>query len=538
MYHRLRREIESHQRHESREIRIYRKRYDREVRKYRKISSKTLLIQAVENADIVYCGDYHTLRQAQRLPIKILAPLVDQGRQVTLALEMVPKSMESVSNDFVRKRIDEKRFLKKIRYEERWGFSWNNYKQLFEFAQAHNVRVIGLSSDINDRLPLEARDDLAADFVVEATISQPENIVFAFFGDLHIAEQHIPSRVKMRLDRYGLKRSTLSIFQNSEPIYWELARKNLEASVDVVEISKNKFCVLNAPPWIKLQSYRSWLEDQTNLLDEGETYSDYYHQVLDLAVRISQVLHLMPKELDHFSVLTAHDTHMISLLDKYEGRKNLLQSEIVENRSCFFADRSILYLNDLSENRAAEKAGQLIAVKIDEKDLATWEYWRAKDGRELFYRLLLWEAIGFLSSKMVNLKRKCDHYRDFQKKLLFWSGAKLDDDEKDEKRMLKEIIQHRSYELRRLKTGKTRGVPKKLFKLAPRYFFLAASSIGKILANRMYIAFVKKEIELSLLQLLFSPIPKSENAEGRYWEILAQIRQHVLKAHESKEDRF
>jgi len=547
---RLEEDLRTHRHRESKEVRQFRQRYQKEISRYRKISNRTELTKQVLRSDIVYCGDFHTLRQAQRTPIRILRTVLEMGRRVVLALEMIPRSGQEAANKYVKGEIEEAQLLDEISYRTRWGFEWEHYRQLFDLARAHEIPLVALNTDIDEGIPLRARDDLAADLITEASLSSPESMIFCLYGDLHVAEAHIPRKVDLRLKKHKMQRKTLIIFQNSEPIYWQLAQKGLAHDVDVVEISSNKFCVLSAAPWIKWQSYASWLEDQSDLL--GSTHDtegfddflpDYYHQVSDLADRIADFLKLIPAHLQQFSVYTASDVEIINAIQKYCDAcktttlpiENLIRSELVVNRSCYFPKSSILYLSDLSANRAAEKAAQLVAAKIHGND---WVYGDAKDIHEIFYRIVLWEAIGFLGSKIINPKRKCDQYRDFDQFLRKSRGSRLQEALRDKRAVAVQVLAHRQYELKRLHTKSARGTPRKLFRLSPKRFFLAASALGQIMANRLYIAMVSDEVPLRLVRELFSPLPKRKfAARNHYWHIVEEIQSHH---HEpvSKDEHF
>ncbi|MEZ4846208.1 MAG: hypothetical protein R2877_04445 [Bdellovibrionota bacterium] len=50
----------------------YRKVYLAEVDTYADISSKSELMMDLEDAQIIYCGDFHTLQRSQYTAIKIL----------------------------------------------------------------------------------------------------------------------------------------------------------------------------------------------------------------------------------------------------------------------------------------------------------------------------------------------------------------------------------------------------------------------------------------------------------------------------------
>ncbi|HLG19919.1 MAG TPA: ChaN family lipoprotein [Bdellovibrionota bacterium] len=542
---RLEEDFQAGFRRESRHLRSYRRQYEKEVRNFRRVSTKAELIDDVARADIVYCGDYHTLRQAQRTAIKILRAVGDRRKPTFLGLEVVPQNGEKSANDFVRGRIDEETFLEAIAYEKKWGFPWSHYRQLFDFARERKLRILGLNSPEGDSIPLNARDDLAADLIVGVTLCVPEALIFCLYGDLHLADAHIPERVRIRLKSQNASRNMLTIFQNSEPIYWELAERGLSDTVDVVEVAADKYCVLSAAPWVKWQSYQSWLEDQSELLSEGgeEAVPDYYHQVLERAEKIARFLGVRPSELEHFSVYTATDADVASELEKYCiecGRKDfpvedLVRAEILENRSIYLPERSILYLNDLSENRAAEKAAQLVASKLQSTPAV---FGPASSPSEIFYRAIIWEAIGFFGSKILNPKRKCDQYRDFERFLIRTRKRKLRGRLRDQREAAIAVLAHRAFELKRVRTGRTSGIPRKIFRLSPAQLFLAASAIGQIFADRLYYGMVTDLVSMNDVRELFSPLPNGAGAASeRYWALVKRLPSRRMSA-QSKEDRF
>ena len=548
-YAHLQEQLKSQERHETRQLRLYRSRYEREVAGYRKISSKAELVERVAEVPMVYCGDYHTLWHAQRTALKLLTSVSEKKRNILLGLELIPKSGEKLANDYVRGRVSEETFLEGIAYSKRWGFPWRHYRPLFQLAKERKFRILGLNADESDRVPLEARDDLAADFIVEAVLTFPEALIFCLYGDLHWAESHIPHRVKIRLKSQGAVRRAITIFQNSEEIYWKLADAGLAESTDVVEVAKDKFCVLSAAPWVKWQSYQSWLEDQTELLDQpeegdgGHPIRDYYHQVLDLALQISHFLKVQPKGLEHFSVYTASDVKMIEELEKHCEACNredvpieeIVRAEILENRSSYFPESSILYLNDLSANRAAEKAAQLVVSKLTPHSTL---FGSTSNIREIFYRVLLWEAIGFFGSKIINPKRKCDQYGDYELFIRRTRRRRLKGRLRDWREAAIGLLAHRGYEVARLRTEKARGLPRKLFRLSPEPFFMAASAIGKILAEQLYLRMTRDEMSLSEIQQFMSlPSNDSYSARQRYWALAKFLPVHRLDQ-VSKEDRF
>jgi hypothetical protein len=301
---------------------------------------------------------------------------------------------------------------------------------------------------------------------------------------------------------------------------------------------------------MKWQSYQSWLDDQSYLLDEAPDSSDetdlspdYYHDILDLAERIGRFLELHPSDLEQFTVLTAKDTRIIEELNKYcevcerhdPFFSAVIRSEIVENGSCLFPERSILYLSDISENRAAEKAAQLLVAKLEPGFSLFGEQ---TDRREIFYRLVLWEAIAYFGSKIINPKRKCDRYRDFERLLIALRRQRLRGRLREQKVVALHVLAHRAYELQRGAGDSKRGSPRRLYRLPARTFFRTASALGQILADRFYYMMMTDQVSKTGLRELFRPFEQGKHyGSERYWQ-LAKIVRREHSSRVSKEDRF
>ena len=548
----LKRQINEHRKHESRSFGRYRKVYLAEVDRYEDISSKSELLMDLEHAQIVYCGDFHTLQRSQYTAIKILRALVEQGRKIYLALEMVPTTVENVANDFVDNEISEKEFLEEINYDRIWGFPWSNYQPLFEFARQNQIAILGLNSPGGGYQPLPERDMVAAERMVECILKQPDAVILCLYGDLHIASKHIPQKVNNLLKKKkGKKIKTVTVFQNSDEIYWKLLVNNMAHKVDVVKISTNAYCVLSSTPWIKWQSYKSWIEEHGNLLadkEEEETFGyyelpDFFHDILGFAQNIQVFLQEEVPSLDNFEVYTALDTKVLDKIEQYfqsveapkKSIQKLIEAELIENRSILIPDLSVIYLLDFSQTRAAEKSAQWVSVKMTDQLCV---YGKDFDEKELFYRLVIWEAIGYFGSKIVNPKRKCEQYKDFERMLERIEGKKTTGLKRDEKIVAQEVLKHRDYELAKLETQDHIQPPRKIFLLKPKLFFMCAQSIGEILGDQLYSKVIADRVSLKVVTKLFTSLSMHHPAQKMYWELAGQIKSHQPVRTVSKDELF
>jgi uncharacterized iron-regulated protein len=548
----LQRKILEQRKYESRSITKYRDVYLEEVDHFDEISSKSELLKDVEDAQIIYCGDFHTLPRSQYTAIKILRSLVEQKRKVYLALEMIPINVENVANDFVDNEISEKEFLEEINYERIWGFPWSNYQPLFEFARQNHISILGLNSHEGGYQALAERDVIAAERMVECILKQPDAVIFCLYGDLHIAQKHIPQKVENLIKKKTAKKiKTVTVFQNSDEIYWNLLNDNVAHKVDVVKISQHSYCVLSSTPWIKWQSYQSWVDEHGGLLsdkEEEETFGyyelpDFFHDILDFAKNIQVFLQEEVPSIDDFEVYTALDTQVMDKIEQYfqsveapkKSIQKLIDAELIENRSILIPDQSVIYLLDFSQTRAAEKAAQWVSSKMTDQLCV---YGKDFDEKELFYRLVIWEAIGYFGSKIVNPKRKCDQYKDFERLLERMEGKKTTGHGRDEKIVAQEVLKHRDYEMAKLESESQIQPPRKIFYLKPKLFFMCAQSIGEILGDQLYSKVVADRVSLKVVTKLFTSLSQHHPAQKMYLELAGQIKSHQPVRTVSKDELF
>ncbi|MCB0326380.1 MAG: ChaN family lipoprotein [Bdellovibrionales bacterium] len=552
---RLKQEVLESRKGEDTSIGHYREVYLYQVQDYERYSSKNELFQSLKKASICYCGDFHTLRRSQYTACKLIDFVSEFYPRVYLALEMIPEIYEGLANEYVQGKYSEEQFLTLIRYHELWGFPWEHYRMLFDVAKQHqNIEIVGLNTNDGGYQSLAKRDQLAADRIANCIEKDPKAHIFCLYGDLHVAPEHIPYRVERECKKRNLELPPhLTVYQNSDQIYWKLVEEDQAHQVDVVRVHPDAFCVLNSTPWVKWQSYQSWLEDQSDILDaldQGEENfgfedsADLSEELRVISMTIAKFLTLDVPDLDNFAVYTAFDSELIENIDEYilelslvksPDAKDLLHAEMVENRSLFFTKSDAIYLLDPSETRATEKATQLLSSKLT-RNLAI--YAPHFDRREIFYRIAIWEAIGYFGSKITNPKRKCSQYRDLEKKLECSKGKKLLGIAKEEKIIAKELLKHREYEHERIQSKKKPSSARKLYRLKPSLFYLAARTLGRMMGDRLYRQVVKDLVPMELIRRMFTCLSENESGEHAYWELSQALQYDQMNPFMSKDDRF
>ncbi len=488
-------------------MRKYRHEYEREIQAYSRTATQRELVQNAVESDIVFCGDYHTLSLAQRTPLRLLHQAVHRGRKVIIAMEMVYAMHQEVLDRYIKGEIDDETFLKEVDYRHTWNFTWENYKVIFDFAREHNLRVLGINTTgRSGRHHLRERDEFSAEIIVNTTIKNPDALILVMDGDWHIASVHLPTEVRKRLDKRKAKRKLLTVFQNSTPIYWLLAKRRLAHRIDVVQLKKDVYCVINATPLVKLQSFLNWEEGveelgYADLWEKGISRIDYTEQILQIIDTITSYLDIKAEGLDNFTVYSTADLDFLEVL---AGRGDFTTSEIEEikkqiehDESYFILKGNIIYLANLSLNHAAEEATHFINITCSGYPP------EVENSVDEFYHRILTEAIGFLGSKIINHKRECYRIDDYRQFLEEHKGEKLSPEMETMRTVSRFILQHHDFEHKYIKTGKLTGRPRKIYDQDIDVHLGLTHGLGYMLGNQLYQAMVCDAIPRGEVRDLF-----------------------------------
>ena len=127
-------------------LRPYYDEYEREFSSFDRIATKEELIRQILRSDIVFSADYHTFRQSQRVPIRLLREVIKKRKQILLGVEMILQEHQTHLDNYLQGDITEEEFLNVVDYYRTWGFEWENFRPIFEFAKEHKLPMIALNT--------------------------------------------------------------------------------------------------------------------------------------------------------------------------------------------------------------------------------------------------------------------------------------------------------------------------------------------------------------------------------------------------------
>ncbi|MFO1463712.1 MAG: ChaN family lipoprotein [bacterium] len=487
----------------------YEQNYLKRVQGFRSIAEVPELKAALNQAEWIYIGDYHTNRQSQRALLRLLKVLIAQTDQFVLCLEFLQRRHQPHADRYLQGKISLSRFLQLINLRKHFYFDlWENFEPIFDFAKYYQLGIYGIEA-APFGAGLKKRDEAMAKTLAEIHALYPAFKKIVFVGDLHIAPENLPKQVAKVLGREYRAERELYLYQNSERIYWKLAEAQLEDKVELVRLDDKSFCLMNTPPIVWQQSYLNWLENEEGEID----YQDPKHSFLDLAERIARFLGIkLPKSKDEVEVFTCGDLSFLERLkedpDFSPRERRMIQKQVELSESYYIPKRKWAYLANVSLNHAAEEAAHFIRHLV-----AGDEFPRHHE--DAFYANVLHEAIGFFGSKIINQKRKCMRVEDFQSLIEYFKKVRVPRDRTFEFEVAHMVIEVKKRERRGLPVANAGEIYRR-----HEVFFGVTHALGYMLGEILYHAMLQGKFSKREIGRLFRD-PFS--AEGAPFQAYARL---------------
>jgi uncharacterized iron-regulated protein len=101
------------------------------------------VVPVLKQNRIVLVGEHHSNINHHEAQANIIRTLQESGAQVAIGLEMFRSDSQQALDCWVAGEIDEEKFLE-IFYDN-WGYSWDNYRVIFDYAREKKIPLIGLN---------------------------------------------------------------------------------------------------------------------------------------------------------------------------------------------------------------------------------------------------------------------------------------------------------------------------------------------------------------------------------------------------------
>jgi len=101
------------------------------------------VISDLKRNRIILVGEHHNNLSHHEAQVDVIRTIKESGEQVAVGLEMFRSDSQQALNRWVAGNIEEAEFLK-IFYDN-WGYSWENYRVIFDYAREKKIPLIGLN---------------------------------------------------------------------------------------------------------------------------------------------------------------------------------------------------------------------------------------------------------------------------------------------------------------------------------------------------------------------------------------------------------
>ncbi len=105
------------------------------------------LFLSLANKPIVLLGEAHDRRSHHRWQHYMLAALHSRNSNMVLGLEMLPRRVQPVLDDWSQGKLDEADFLEQSEWDALWGYDASLYLPLLHFARLNRLPTIALNID-------------------------------------------------------------------------------------------------------------------------------------------------------------------------------------------------------------------------------------------------------------------------------------------------------------------------------------------------------------------------------------------------------
>lgn len=386
------------------QFRAYQRRYEAATRRFRRPIELAEVDERIAKADLVYVGDYHTLRMAQQAYLALLRSALTSGRRVVVALEFVEARHQATLDAFLAGRLSEKTFLGRIGHPYRGPFDiWPGFAPILELARRKKLEVLAIDRRASGPRSLQLRDVGAAKVLARAAKAADRPLVLALVGQFHITPGHLPRRVEALLG--STERESLVVYQNAEGVYWSLARTGRVESTRAVELSERELCLVNTSPVVCQRSFLDYVEAEAGdaPIDESGIALTFRHLARDIG-RFTGLK--VGAAADQVLVLSAGDFDVLERLQKRArfsaAEVRHLEQHVLSLESAWIPRARAVWLASLSLNHVAEEAAHFV------RHLCVGDAMeRPRSRSDGFWARCLEEALGFFGSRLVNPKRRC-----------------------------------------------------------------------------------------------------------------------------------
>ncbi len=110
-----------------------------------KIAALDDILPKLRDRRVIYVGEQHEKYAHHMNQLMIIKKLHEAGNKLAVGMEMFQVPYQAVLDDYLAGRIDERTFLKKSAYFEKWRFDYNLYKPIIDYLKKERIPLVALN---------------------------------------------------------------------------------------------------------------------------------------------------------------------------------------------------------------------------------------------------------------------------------------------------------------------------------------------------------------------------------------------------------
>jgi hypothetical protein len=504
-------------------------------RTYQRVMSKEQLIGFCAGAGSLLVSDFHALDSCQFFLCELLEQIAEvQTRPLVLLLEAIFTRDQHILDEWQVDEISDSELRQRLRFALDWGYEWEPFLHTLKIARNLHIPIFGADCGPRGNMRrIGRRDRHAADTVKLLRDRFPDALVVVFFGESHLAPDHLPSEIARQLPDECVR----LVLQNVDNLYFRAAGE-LHDRIEALQVSANAVAVFNASPVEKWQSYRLCIE---RWREESRKSPDFTPLLYDLIDALLDFLHIdrygdeaegSRYFVDCYPEVTHVGSHSRAQVafersGLPESRRNGLALHLAEHGSCYIPELNLIMVHRLRMLSAARDVAHFVHNACRSFEATAISSVEEGDFEERFYARTLEHALMDFGARVLYPSHPINEQDD-----LFALYAENEEDpgepgllsRREHTRVLDCVMLHRDYELHSCRYAVKPQLLSEMLSAPHSALELLTKYLGGLLGSDLYRAYLEGHFRRSAARSLMFRKLAAGGAREAYFSLVRRVR--------------
>jgi uncharacterized iron-regulated protein len=109
-------------------------------------SQQQRTIEQFQTANVVYLGETHDSESDHQQQLAIIQALFKHKSRLAIGMEMFQRPAQPILDRYLAGKISAAELRQQTEFDKRWGYKWEDYAPILEFAKANRLPLIALNT--------------------------------------------------------------------------------------------------------------------------------------------------------------------------------------------------------------------------------------------------------------------------------------------------------------------------------------------------------------------------------------------------------